>query len=40
MSEYMTLSVISASVVYMIMMLLGCVVVYGIGLLIEWRRRR
>ena len=40
MNEYMTLSIVSASVVYMILMTLGCVVVYGIGLLIEWRRRK
>lgn len=40
MSDYMTLSVVSASVVYMILMLLVCVVVYGIGLLIEWRREK
>lgn len=40
MSEYMTLSVVGASSVYMILMMLGCVVVYGIGLLIEWRRRK
>ena len=40
MNDYMTLSVISASVVCMILMLLVCVVVYGIGLLIEWRRRK
>ena len=40
MSEYMILSVVSASVVYMILMMLGCMVVYGIGLLIEWRRRK
>ena len=40
MNEYMTLSRVSASVVYMILMTLGCVVVYGIGLLIEWRRKK
>lgn len=40
MNEYMTLSVVSASVVYMILMMLGCMVVYGIGLLIKWRRRK
>ena len=40
MNEYMTLSVVSASVVYMILMTLIAVVVYGIGLLLEWRRRR
>jgi hypothetical protein len=38
--DHLTISVISASVVYMILMMLGCVVVYGIGLLIEWRRRK
>lgn len=40
MSEYMILSVVSASVVYYILLMLVCVVVYGIGLLIEWRRRK
>lgn len=40
MSEYLTLSVVSASAVYTAMMLLVFAVVYGIGLLIEWRRRR
>ena len=40
MNEYMTLSIVSASVVYMIMMLLGCVVIYGIGMLIGWRQKK
>lgn len=40
MNEYMTLSVVSASVVYYILMMLIAVAVYGLGLLIEWRQRK
>lgn len=40
MSEYMILSVVSASVVYYILLMIIAVVVYGLGLLIEWRRRK
>lgn len=40
MNEYMMLSVVSASVVYYILLMLVFAVVYGIGLWLEWRRRR
>lgn len=40
MNEYMTLSVFSASAVYIAMMLVVFAVVYGIGLFLEWRRRK
>ena len=40
MNDYMTLSVISASVVYYILLMLIAVAGYGLGLLLEWRRRR
>lgn len=40
MNEYMTLSIVSAPVVYMILMMLWCVVSYGIGMLIEWRQKK
>lgn len=40
MNEYMMLSVVSASVVYYILLMLIAVAVYGLGLLLEWRRRR
>ena len=40
MSEYMTLSVVSASVVYDSLLMLIAVAVYAAGLLLEWRRRR
>ena len=40
MNEYMTLSVVSASVVYYILLMLIDVAVYGLGLLLEWRRRK
>ena len=40
MNEYMTLSVVSASVVYYILLMLIAVAVYAAGLLLEWRRRK
>ena len=40
MNEYMTLSVVSASVLYFVLLMLVFAVVYGIGLWLEWRRRR
>ena len=38
--DHITISVISASVLYYILLMLIAVAVYGIGLLLEWRRRR
>ena len=40
MNEYMMLSVVSASVLYFVLLMLVFAVVYGIGLWLEWRRRR
>ena len=40
MSEYMMLSVVSASVVYYILLMLIAAAVYGIGLWLEWRKRK
>lgn len=38
--DHLTISVISASVLYYILLMLIAVAVYGLGLLIEWRRRK
>ena len=40
MSEHMILSVVSASVVSFIAVAAVFAVIYGIGLWVEWRRRR
>jgi hypothetical protein len=38
--DHLTISVISASVLYYIMLMLIAVAVYAAGLLLEWRRRK
>ena len=38
--DHMTISVISASVLYFVMLMLIGTAVYAIGLIYEWRRRR
>ena len=38
--DHLTISVISASVLYFVLLMLVFAVVYGIGLWLEWRRRR
>ena len=38
--DHLTISVISASVLYFVLLKLIAVAVYGLGLLLEWRRRR
>ena len=38
--DHMTISVISASVLYYILLMLIALTVYGLGLLLEWRRRK
>ena len=38
--DHMTISVISASVLYFTLLMLVFAAVYGIGLWLEWRRRR
>lgn len=38
--DHMTISVISASVLYFVLLMLVFAAVYGIGLWLEWRRRR
>jgi hypothetical protein len=40
MSDYMMLSVVSASVVSFIAVAAVFAVVYGVGLWVEWRRRK
>ena len=38
--DHITISVISASVLYFILLMIAFAAVYGIGLLFEWRRRK
>lgn len=38
--DHLTISVISASVVYFVLLMIAFEVVYGIGLFLEWRRRK
>ena len=38
--DHLTISVISASVLYFVLLMLVFAEVYGIGLWLEWRRRR
>ena len=38
--DHLTISVISASVLYFVLLMIVFAVVYGLGLLLEWRRRR
>lgn len=40
MSEHLILSVVSASVLYCVLLMLIAVAVYTVGLIYEWRRRR
>lgn len=40
MSEYLMISIGAASVLYFVLLMLVFAVVYGIGLWLEWRRRR
>jgi hypothetical protein len=38
--DHITISVISASVLYFVLLMLIAVAVYAAGLIFEWRRRR
>ena len=38
--DHLTISVISASVLHFILLMIAFAAVYGIGLLLEWRRRK
>ena len=38
--DHITISVISASVLYFILLMIAFAAVYGIGLWLEWRRRK
>ena len=38
--DHMTISVISASVLYFVLLMLIATAVYAIGLIYEWRRRK
>ena len=38
--DHLTISVISASALYFILLMIVFAAVYGIGLLLEWRRRK
>jgi hypothetical protein len=38
--DHIAISIISASVVYFILLMIVFAAVYGIGLLLEWRRRK
>lgn len=38
--DHMTISVISASVLYFVLLMLIAVAAYAIGLIYEWRKRR
>ena len=40
MSEYLMISIGAASVLYFVLLMLVFAEVYGIGLWLEWRRRR
>ena len=40
MLDHLAISVISASVLYFVLLMLIAVAVYAVGLLYEWRRRR
>lgn len=40
MNEYLMLYVGAASVLYFVMLMIIAVVVYAVGLVFEWRRRR
>ncbi len=40
MLDHLAISVISASVLYFVLLMLIAVAVYAVGLIYEWRRRR
>ena len=40
MSDYMMLYIGAASVLYFVLLMIVFAVVYGLGLLLEWRRRK
>ena len=40
MLDHIALSIISASVLYFVLLMIAFAVVYGIGLILEWRRRK
>ena len=38
--DHLAISVISASVLYFVLLMIAFAAVYGIGLILEWRRRK
>ena len=38
--DHVAISVISASVLYFVLLMIAFAAVYGIGLILEWRRRK